>query len=79
MIDINIDDLKSHIGTMVEDEDVATGAPLREMIVTFDRRRHAARSGRPDPSRLARLLFSAAVTPRNAWGRWSADRHGRAA
>ena len=37
MIDINIDDLKSHIGTMVEDEDVATGAPLREMIVTFDR------------------------------------------
>ena len=37
MPDINIDELKSHIGTMVEDTDVATEAPLREMIVTFDR------------------------------------------
>ena len=37
MLDINIDELKSHIGTMVEDDDIATAAPLREMIVTFDR------------------------------------------
>ena len=37
MPDINIDDLKSHSGTMVEDDDIATAAPLREMIVTFDR------------------------------------------
>ena len=37
MPDIRIDELKSHIGNKVEDHDLATEAPLREMIVTFDR------------------------------------------
>ncbi|MEL0112033.1 MAG: MaoC family dehydratase N-terminal domain-containing protein [Rickettsiales bacterium] len=37
MVNISIDELKSHIGTKIEDFDTATEAPLREMIVTFDR------------------------------------------
>jgi len=37
VVAIDIDELKSHIGTRQEEHDVATAAPLREMIVTFDR------------------------------------------
>jgi len=47
VVAIDIDDLKSHIGTRQDDTDVATAAPLREMIVTFDRDEEAPGPGKP--------------------------------
>ncbi len=37
MVDINIDELKSHVGTTIEEYDTITAAPLKALGVTFDR------------------------------------------
>ena len=66
MPEINIDDVKAQLGSKVTEEDVATAAPLRGMVVTFDRDEVAPGPGQPVPpgwhlayfpeaSRLARL------------------------
>jgi 3-methylfumaryl-CoA hydratase len=66
MPEINIDDVKAQLGRKVTEEDVATAAPLRGMVVTFDRDEIAPGQGQPVPpgwhlayfpeaSRLARL------------------------
>ena len=42
---VDIDALRQHIGTQIEDEDVATEAPLKGMVVTFGREEEAPGPG----------------------------------
>ena len=41
--------LRRHIGTRIVDEDVATQAPLKAIVATFDRQEEAPREGQPIP------------------------------
>jgi 3-methylfumaryl-CoA hydratase len=47
MSDINIDAIKAQLGRKVVDEDEATAAPLRGMVVTFDRNEKPPVRGEP--------------------------------
>jgi 3-methylfumaryl-CoA hydratase len=49
MPEIDIAPINAQLGRMVEDEDVATAAPLRGMVVTFDRDEVAPATGQPVP------------------------------
>lgn len=50
MPDIDIDALRAQLGRKTVDEDVATAAPLRCMLVTFDRDERAPGPGEPVPA-----------------------------
>jgi 3-methylfumaryl-CoA hydratase len=41
--------LRRHIGTRIAEEDVATEAPLKALVATFDREEEAPRQGQPIP------------------------------
>ena len=47
MPDIDIDAIRQHLGRIVVDEDIATAAPLRGMVVTFDRNETPPGPGEP--------------------------------
>ena len=47
MTAIDIEPLKKHLGRKIEDEDVATEAPLKGMIATFDRDEKVPGPGEP--------------------------------
>ena len=47
MAEIDIAPIRAHLGTRIVDEDVATAAPLRGMVVTFDRDEVAPAEGEP--------------------------------
>ena len=49
MMAIDIGQLRQHIGTRISDEDIATEAPLRAIVATFDRKEDAPREGQPVP------------------------------
>jgi 3-methylfumaryl-CoA hydratase len=49
MTAIDIAKLRQHIGTRISDEDVATQAPLRAIVATFDRKEAAPHEGQPVP------------------------------
>ena len=49
MIAIDISALRKHIGTRIVDEDVATEAPLKAIVATFDREEEAPREGQAIP------------------------------
>jgi 3-methylfumaryl-CoA hydratase len=49
MTAIDIAQLRRHIGTQISDEDVATEAPLRAIVATFDRKEDPPRQGQPIP------------------------------
>src|SRR4051794_34967846 len=49
MPEIDIESLRSQLGRKVVDEDVATAAPLRGMVVTFGREETAPGQGQPVP------------------------------
>jgi 3-methylfumaryl-CoA hydratase len=49
MSDIDIGPIRAQLGRTVVDEDVATAAPLRGMVVTFDRDETAPAAGEPVP------------------------------
>jgi len=49
MSDIDIDALRAQLGRKIVEEDVATAAPLRCMLVTFDRDERAPGPGEPVP------------------------------
>ncbi|MGE0224841.1 MAG: MaoC family dehydratase N-terminal domain-containing protein [Acetobacteraceae bacterium] len=49
MPDIDIEPIRAQLGRKVEDHDVATAAPLRGMVVTFDRDETAPVEGEPVP------------------------------
>jgi 3-methylfumaryl-CoA hydratase len=49
MTAIDIAKLRQHIGTRISDEDVATEAPLRAIVATFDRKEDAPREGQAVP------------------------------
>jgi 3-methylfumaryl-CoA hydratase len=49
MTSIDIAALRRHIGTRVVDEDVATEAPLKAIVATFDRAEEAPREGQAIP------------------------------
>ena len=74
MPDINIDELKSHIGTMVEDDDIATAAPL-----PGDDRLQPDRNDPAPEDRLfiglAWLLFPAFVSSSDTWSGRTANRY----
>jgi 3-methylfumaryl-CoA hydratase len=46
---IDIDALRKHVGTKIVEEDVATLAPLKGLIVTFDRDEQPPKQGEPIP------------------------------
>jgi 3-methylfumaryl-CoA hydratase len=47
MPEIDIEPIRARLGTKVTDEDIATAAPLRGMVVTFDRDEIAPVEGQP--------------------------------
>lgn len=49
MTAIDVSALRRHIGTCIVDEDVATEAPLKAIVATFDRDEDAPREGEPIP------------------------------
>jgi 3-methylfumaryl-CoA hydratase len=49
MTAIDVSALRRHIGTCIVDEDVATEAPLKAIVATFDREEEAPREGEPIP------------------------------
>jgi 3-methylfumaryl-CoA hydratase len=49
MTDIDVSALRRHIGTRIVDEDVATAAPLKAIVATFDREEDAPREGEAIP------------------------------
>ena len=49
MTAIDASDLRRHIGTRMVEEDVATEAPLKAIVATFDREEEAPREGQPIP------------------------------
>ena len=49
MTAIDIATLRRHIGTRIVDEDVATAAPLKAIVATFDRQEEAPGEGQPIP------------------------------
>ena len=49
MTAIDIATLRKHIGTRIIDEDVATEAPLKVIVATFDREEEAPSDGKPIP------------------------------
>ena len=49
MTAMDIAALRRHIGTRIVDEDVATQAPLKAIVATFDRHEEAPREGQPIP------------------------------
>ena len=49
MTAIDIEALRRHIGTRITETDVATAAPLRMLVATFDRPEEAAADGQPIP------------------------------
>jgi 3-methylfumaryl-CoA hydratase len=49
MTAIDISALRRHVGTRTVDEDVATEAPLKAIVATFDRAEEALREGQPIP------------------------------
>src|SRR4051812_26524877 len=49
MPDIDIEPIRAQLGRTVMDEDVATAAPLRGMVVTFDRDERAPVEGEEVP------------------------------
>src|SRR5581483_6990182 len=49
MTSIDIAALRRHIGTRISDEDVATEAPLKAIVATFDRPEAAPGDGQPIP------------------------------
>ena len=79
MTAIDIATLRKHIGTRIVDEDVATEAPLRAIVATFDRKEAAPREGEADPARLAHRLFPVDVAAPRRWPRRPADGRRRAA
>ena len=44
---IDVEALRRHLGRKVEDHDIATQAPLKGMIATFDRQEKAPGPGEP--------------------------------
>jgi 3-methylfumaryl-CoA hydratase len=60
MPDIDIEPIRALLGTKVTDHDVATEAPLRGMVVTFDRDEIAPVEGEPIPSGWHLAYFPAA-------------------
>jgi 3-methylfumaryl-CoA hydratase len=49
MTAIDVAALRRHIGTRISDEDVATEAPLKAIVATFDRKEPAPGEGQPIP------------------------------
>ena len=49
MTAIDVASLRRHIGTRISDEDVATQAPLKALVATFDRPEAAPGDGQPIP------------------------------
>jgi 3-methylfumaryl-CoA hydratase len=49
MTAIDVAALRRHIGTRIADEDIATEAPLKAIVATFDRQEEAPRQGEPIP------------------------------
>jgi 3-methylfumaryl-CoA hydratase len=49
MTAIDAEALRRHIGTRIVEEDVATEAPLKAIVATFDREEEAPREGEPIP------------------------------
>lgn len=49
MTAIDAEALRLHIGTRIVEEDIATEAPLRAIVATFDREEEAPREGEPIP------------------------------
>jgi 3-methylfumaryl-CoA hydratase len=60
MPDIDIEPIRARLGTKVTDHDVATEAPLRGMVVTFDRDETAPVEGEPIPPGWHLAYFPAA-------------------
>ena len=75
MTAIDIAELRRHIGTRISDEDVATEAPLRAIVATFDRKEAAPHEGQPvPPGWHIGYFLSSAPTATSGRGRPS---HGR--
>ena len=49
MTAIDVASLRRHIGTKISDEDMATEAPLKAIVATFDRQEEAPGEGQPVP------------------------------
>jgi len=49
MTSIDVTALRGHIGTRIVEEDVATEAPLKAIVTTFDRKEQPPREGQPIP------------------------------
>ena len=49
MTAIDVASLRRHIGTKISDEDIATEAPLKAIVATFDRQEEAPGEGQPVP------------------------------
>ena len=49
MADIDIEPIEAKLGTKIVEEDVAIAAPLRGMVVTFDRDETPPVEGEPIP------------------------------
>jgi 3-methylfumaryl-CoA hydratase len=49
MTAIEVSALRRHIGTRIAEEDVATAAPLKAIVATFDRQEEAPAEGQPIP------------------------------
>jgi 3-methylfumaryl-CoA hydratase len=49
MTAIDVASLRRHIGTKISDEDIATEAPLKAIVATFDRQEAAPGEGQPIP------------------------------
>jgi 3-methylfumaryl-CoA hydratase len=60
MPEIDIEPIRARLGTKIVDEDVATAAPLRGMVVTFDRDEAAPIEGEPIPPGWHLAYFPAA-------------------